>query len=87
MTAMTVPYRAPADRRHVRVREILAQQGSQGATIAQLHRWLSAEGLNVPRETLHRWLAGDETAGLVHRGPGRTEAGVIWYWPALQEKP
>jgi hypothetical protein len=78
MTAEAAPDWEPADRRHARLREILAQQGTEGATLRQLQAWLSAEGLNVARETLHRWLIADQEAGLVHGH--HVPAGLRWFW-------
>jgi hypothetical protein len=50
-----------------RLRELLAERGEQGATAGTLWDLLRAEGHGVARETLHRWLAADERAGLVRR--------------------
>jgi hypothetical protein len=72
------PEDAPADRRHSRLREILMQQGAAGASVAKLHAWLSAEGLNVARETLFRWLVLDEAAGLAVRSGSRH--ATTWHW-------
>lgn len=78
------------DPRRLRMREILAAHGEQGAPARVLWAELEAERSGVARETLHRWLAADEVLGLVERhGVARTpsskwvsaqvgQAGLRW---------
>ena len=73
------------DPRHIRMRELLAERGEQGAPARVLWTLLLAEGHAPARETLHRWLAADEVLGLVARfgrPHRRTSAWVIQEPPA-----
>ena len=68
-----------ADRRHTRMREMLAQQGERGASSRQLAGWLSGEGLNTPLDRVQGWLAQDMNTGLT-----RMVAPLHWVWTGPQ---
>jgi predicted GIY-YIG superfamily endonuclease len=70
------------DRRRIRIRWLLAQQGDRGLPTRQITAMLLADGTRVARETVQRWLAADESAGLVSRtGPPQHR----WVWMAKTE--
>ena len=73
------------DPRHVRVRELLRDRGPSGSTVARLVVQLATEGMTCPRETIYRWLRGDEVAGLVReiRQPLHCWA---WVQPAAEDQ-
>lgn len=68
---------APVDPRRARMREFLIERRWQGATVGRIGTRLANEGLTCPRETLHRWLADDEKAGMVRR-TGKPHHRWIW---------
>jgi hypothetical protein len=68
---------APIDPRQARMREILIERRWQGATVNRLVTRLASEGLTTPRETVQRWLAKDEKAGMCRRG-GKPH--YLWKW-------
>lgn len=74
---------APVDPRRKRMREILIERRWQGATVGRLGTRLANEGLTTPRETLHRWLADDEKAGMCRRG-GRPHH--LWKWVFSEDR-
>jgi hypothetical protein len=68
---------------HIRVRELLAGRGVQGASAKMLLNILEQEGIAPVRETLHRWLREDRDVDLIHHptyrrwvaGPGPNDGG------------
>jgi predicted GIY-YIG superfamily endonuclease len=67
----------------VRLGEILAQRGAQGASVAFLWAALGAEGLAPTRQTVHVWLREYELAGLVTRPQQpRHPRAARWAWNA-----
>jgi len=72
----------PADPRRVKIRKYLYARGPSGYTVARLVTLLAAEGLTCPRETIQRWLADDESSGLVMRTGKPLHR---WVWHAGQD--
>jgi hypothetical protein len=71
----------PLDPRRVKIREYLYQRGPQGYTTQRLLGLLKSDGLNGIREVVQRWLADDESKGLVRRTGSPLHR---WVWHAGQ---
>lgn len=64
----------------VRLGEILARRGAQGASVRQLWSVLGAEGRVIHRGTLHRWLSEYEQEGRVVRPAQPHHPQGRWVW-------
>lgn len=62
---------------HERMRELLIQRGQEGYLSSKLWDKLCDEGLDVARETVHRWLSTDERLGYIIR-TGKPRSRWVW---------
>jgi hypothetical protein len=51
-----------------RMREFIRRQGARGATPGMIHHLIDSENMTVSPQTIHRWIAEDESVGILERG-------------------
>jgi len=68
VTSLKWDHEKPVDPRHEALRRIVRENGLHGITAGRALSRLESQGMTVARETVQRWLAADEKAGLVCRG-------------------
>ena len=68
VTSLKWDHEKPVDPRHEALRRIVRENGLHGITAGRALSRLESQGKTVARETVQRWLAADEKAGLVCRG-------------------
>ena len=68
VTSLERDHEKLVDPRHEALRRIVRENGLHGITAGHALSRLEAEDMIVARETVQRWLAADEKAGLVRRG-------------------
>jgi len=68
VTSLERDHEKLVDPRHEALRRIVRENGLHGITAGHALSRLEAEDMIVARETVQRWLAADEKAGLVCRG-------------------